>query len=160
MELNNMRCKECKGVMSLATLAPMEGEQQGVRMRIEGMPAMQCAEGHKRFVAPEFAVRMMEALMADKTLVPLQGAALKGLLRKRSCCPGCGDELATAPQGRVQARREVRLKGLAAFGVSVALPTFRCAACGKESVAPQGEVLDGLMKASIQAFRSAAVAPT
>jgi len=160
MELNNMRCKECKGVMSLATLEPIEGEQQGVRMRIEGMPAMQCAEGHKRFVAPEFAVRMMEALTADKTLVPLQGAALKGLLRKRSCCPGCRDELGAAAQGRVQAKRDVQLKGLEAFGVSVGLPTFRCASCGTESLPPHGGVVDALMKASIQAFRSAAVAPT
>lgn len=159
MELNNMRCKECKGVMSLARLAPIEGEQQGVRMRIEGMPAMQCAEGHKRFVAPEFAVRMMEALTADQKLAPLPRASLKGLLRKRSHCPGCGAQL-DAAQGRVQAQRDVQLKGLEAFGVTVELPTFRCASCGKESVPPQGEMLDGLMKASIQAFRAAEVAPT
>jgi hypothetical protein len=160
MQLNNMRCRECKGTMSLRTLEPIEGEQQGVRMRIEGMPAMQCAEGHKRFVAPEFAVKMMEALTADRKLVPLEGASLKGLLRKRSCCPGCGQELGTAAQGRVEAKREVQLKGLEAFGVRVELPTFRCASCGRESVAPQADVIDALMKASIQAFRSAEVAPT
>jgi DNA-directed RNA polymerase subunit RPC12/RpoP len=128
-------------------------------MRIEGMPAMQCAEGHKRFVAPEFAVKMMEALLADP-LVPLEGAAQKGLLKKRYCCPGCGQELGAGDHGRVAAKRVLEMKGLNAFGVQVDLPKYRCAACGRESVEPKDAMVDDLMKASVQAFRSAEVAPT
>jgi DNA-directed RNA polymerase subunit RPC12/RpoP len=159
MELNQMRCKECKGLMSLRALEPIDGEQHGVHMRIEGMPAMQCAEGHKRFVAPEFAVKMMEALLADP-LVPLEGAAQKGLLKKRYCCPGCGQELGAGDHGRVAAKRVLEMKGLNAFGVQVDLPKYRCAACGRESVEPKDAMVDDLMKASVQAFRSAEVAPT
>jgi len=159
MELNQMRCKECKGVMSLRALEPIDGEQHGVHMRIEGMPAMQCAEGHKRFVAPEFAVKMMEALMAEK-LVPLDGAKQKGLLKKRYCCPGCGQELGADAHGRVETRRVLEMKGLEAFGVQVDLPKYRCAACGRESVEPRDAMVDDLMKASVQAFRAAEVAPT
>jgi DNA-directed RNA polymerase subunit RPC12/RpoP len=159
MELNQMRCKECKGLMSLRALEPIDGEQHGVHMRIEGMPAMQCAEGHKRFVAPEFAVKMMEALLADP-LVPLEGAAQKGLLKKRYCCPGCGQELGAGDHGRVAAKRVLEIKGLNAFGVQVDLPKYRCAACGRESVEPKDAMVDDLMKASVQAFRSAEVAPT
>jgi DNA-directed RNA polymerase subunit RPC12/RpoP len=159
MELNQMRCKECKGLMSLRALEPIDGEQHGVHMRIEGMPAMQCAEGHKRFVAPEFAVKMMEALLADP-LVPLEGAAQKGLLKKRYCCPGCGQELGAGDNGRVAAKRVLEIKGLNAFGVQVDLPKYRCAACGRESVEPKDAMVDDLMKASVQAFRSAEVAPT
>jgi len=158
MELNQMRCKECKGLMSLRALQPIDGEQRGVHMRIEGMPAMQCAEGHKRFVAPEFAVKMMEALLADP-LVPLEGAAQKGLLKKRYCCPGCGQELA-GDNGRVEAKRVLEMKGLDAFGVQVDLPKYRCAGCGRESVEPRDAMVDDLMKASVQAFRAAQVAPT
>lgn len=157
MQLNTTRCKECKGQMSLRALHPIHGEQHGVHMRIEGMPAMQCAEGHKRFVAPEFAVKMMEALTAGK-LVPLDGAKEKGLLKKRYCCPGCGQELADA-QGRVEARRVLEMQGLDAFGVQVDLPKYSCAACGRESVEPRSVLVDDLMKASVQAFRSAEVAP-
>jgi len=159
MELNQMRCKECKGVMSLRALEPIDGEQHGVHMRIEGMPAMQCAEGHKRFVAPEFAVKMMEALMADK-LVPLESAAQKSLLKKRYCCPGCGQELRADGAGRVETRRVLEMKGLEPFGVQVDLPKYRCAACGRESVEPRDAMVDDLMKASVQAFRAAEVAPT
>jgi len=158
MELNQMRCKECKGLMSLRALEPIDGEQRGVHMRIEGMPAMQCAEGHKRFVAPEFAVKMMEALLADP-LVPLEGAAQKGLLKKRYCCPGCGRELA-GDNGRVEAKRVLEMKGLDAFGVQVDLPKYRCTGCGRESVEPRDAMVDDLMKASVQAFRAAQVAPT
>lgn len=159
MQLNTMRCKECRGEMSLRALGPIDGEQHGVRMRIEGMPTMQCAEGHKRFVAPEFAVKMMEALLADK-LVPLEGATLKGLLKKRHCCPGCGQALALDAGGRVQVKRVLEMQGLEPFGVQVDLPKYHCPSCGRESVEPRDAMVDGLMKASVQAFRSAEVAPT
>lgn len=159
MKLNTTRCKQCGGEMSPSRLGTIEGAQRDVRMRIEGMPAMQCAGGHKRFVAPEFAVKMMDALLAEK-LVPLEGAALKGLLRKRCCCPGCGRELGGEADGRVQARRTVTIEGLDAFSVQVDLPKYRCAGCGREITEPHDAMVDGLMKASVQAFRAAAVAPT
>jgi transcription elongation factor Elf1 len=159
MQINTMRCKECKGEMSLRALEPIDGEQHGVHMRIEGMPAMQCAEGHKRFVAPEFAVKMLEALMADP-LVPLDGAKEKGLLKKRYCCPGCGQELASGGDARVEAKRVLEMQGLEPFGVQVALPKYRCPSCGRESVEPRDALVDDLMKASVQAFRAAEVAPT
>ena len=134
MEVNTTRCKECKGEMKLGTLAALAGEERGVRVRIEGMPAMQCAQGHKRFVAPDFAVRLMNALLADKQLD----------------APGAGS---------VQARRQLALPGLDAFGVDVELPKLRCASCGGESIPPQKTVVDGLMKATSSAFRSAQISP-
>ena len=158
MKVNTMRCKLCKGEMQLRALDPAAGEEHGVRMSIEGMPAMQCPEGHKRFVAPDFAVKMMEALLADEPLVPLDAAAQKGLLKKRYCCPKCGQALEGA--GGVEAKRVLQLDGLEAFGVQVELPKLRCPACGQETVPPEKAVADGLMKASVQAFRAAQVEPT
>jgi hypothetical protein len=159
MEANTMRCRECKGEMKLGALDAMAGEEQGVRVKIEGMPAMQCAQGHKRFVAPDFAVKMMNALLADKQLVALDAAREKGLLRKRACCPKCGQELSGAGAGSVQAKRRLELPGLAAFGVQLELPTLRCASCSGESIPPEKAVVDRLMKASSSAFRSAGVSP-
>lgn len=159
MEANTMRCKECKGEMRLGTLDAMAGEDQSVRVKIEGMPAMQCAEGHKRFVAPDFAVKMMNALLADEQLVALDAAKEKGLLRKRYCCPKCGQELGAAGAGSVQAERRLELPGLTAFGVQVELPKLRCASCSVESIPPEKAVVDRLMKATASAFRSAGVSP-
>lgn len=158
MKVNTMRCKVCKGEMQLHALGPMAGEEQGVRMSIEGMPAMQCAEGHKRFVAPDFAVKMMQALLADEPLVPLDAATQKGLLKKQYCCPKCGQALEGAG-AKVAAKRVLQLNGLEAFAVQVELPKLRCPSCGQEATPPEKAVADGLMKASVNAFRSAEVEP-
>lgn len=160
MQINTMRCTQCKGEMSPATLEALSGEELGVRMRIEGMPAMLCAQGHKRFVAPEFAVRMMETFVAGEPLASLEAAAEKGLLRKRLHCPGCGAELVQPSGERVAAKRRIELKGLAPFAIQAEIPMYRCAGCGKESLPPAKAVNEGLMKASVAAFRAAAVAPT
>ena len=159
MQVNTMRCKECKEEMKLGALEPLSGKEQGVSVKIEHMPAMQCAQGHKRFVAPDFAVKMMNALLADQKLVELDAAKEKGLLRKRACCPQCGQELDGAGAGTVQVERTLELQGLEAFGVRVDLPKYRCQACSRECVPPEKTVVDGLMKATANAFRAADVSP-
>jgi DNA-directed RNA polymerase subunit RPC12/RpoP len=160
MELNTRRCMQCKGEMAMTVLDPIAGEDQGTRMRIERMPAMRCAEGHRRFIAPDFAVRMMETFVAGDPLAGFASAAEKGLLRKRLHCPGCGAELAEPAADRVRAGRAVAFKGLEAFDVQVEVPKYRCAGCGKESLPPGKTLNDGLMKASVQAFRAAQLTPT
>jgi DNA-directed RNA polymerase subunit RPC12/RpoP len=159
MKLNTMRCTECHGEMALRTLAPMAGEEHGVRMQIEGMPAMECAKGHRRLVAPDFAVKLMEALLKDDHLVELDPASQKGLLRKRYCCSGCGKELADGATSHVEAKRVLELQGVDAFGVCVELPKYLCSACGRESIPPEQVVVADLMKASSHAFQSAQVSP-
>jgi transposase len=102
---------------------------------------------------------MMNALLAGKNLVELDPAKEKGLLRKRACCPQCGQELDAVGAGSVQARRRLELRGLDPFSVQVDLPKFRCKACSRECVPPEKAVVDGLMKASANAFRSASISP-
>lgn len=160
MQANTVHCKLCKGDMSLRALDPIEGEDHGVRMRIEGMPAFQCAAGHKRFVTPDFAIKMMQALAKAKELVPLDAATEKGLFRKRFCCPGCGQELEAGGSDRVVARQAIEMTGLDKFAVELEVPKFRCAGCGRECVEPQRNLANDLMKASVQAFKSADVTPT
>jgi len=158
MKLNTMRCKVCHGEMALRSLDALKGEEHGVRMHIEGMPAMQCPQGHKRFVAPDFAVKLMDALLAQDKLLPLDAATQKGLLKKTYCCPKCGQALDDA-DGSVEAKRVLQLSGLEAFGVQVELPKLHCASCGQETVPPERAVADDLMKASANAFRAAEVEP-
>jgi hypothetical protein len=159
MKVNTMRCKVCHGEMALRALGALAGEEHGVRMHIEGMPAMQCPEGHKRFVAPDFAVKLMDALLSAEPLAPLDAAGQKGLLKKHYVCPKCGQALEGAG-GSVEAKRVLQLNGLEAFGVQVELPKLRCASCGQESVPPEKALADDLMKASVNASRAAEVEPT
>jgi len=145
--------------MRLRTLAATEGEEHGVRMQIDGMPVMECAQGHKRFVAPEFAVKLMEALLKDSHLVPVGPATQRGLLRKRYCCPECSQEL-QGSSNPIATRRVLELGGLDAFGVRVEMPKLRCRACGRDYVPPGDVVFGNLMEASAHAFRAAAVSAT
>lgn len=152
-------CSLCHKEVAPITVDSMAGEEAGVRMLIEGMPALACAEGHRRFLAPDFAVKLMQALIAEEPFVPVAAASQKGLLRKRLHCPDCGKELARGAENRVEVKRVLELKGSAVFGVRVEVPKFRCS-CGKESVPPDEVLGKALMTASVHAFRSAAVAAT
>jgi hypothetical protein len=153
-----LRCTQCDGEMRLTLLGPIEGEEHGVHMKIEGLPALQCSNGHVRFVAPGFPGKFLDELLAEPRLVPLDAAAMKGLLRRRYCCPACGETLDTHETKRVEADRAMTFDGMAPFGVHVDLPAYHCASCGHECVEPTDAMASDLMKASAHAFRAAHIA--
>ena len=153
------RCSRCQGALALAVLEPFTGEESGVRMSVEGLPALSCPEGHRRFLAPDFPNHMMDALLGGEPLVPVPAAAQKGLLRKRLHCSNCGEPLEPQSAGDVEAVRMLEVKGSSPFGVRVEAPKFRCGACGKESALPQRVMLDALLKASVNGFRAARIDP-
>jgi DNA-directed RNA polymerase subunit RPC12/RpoP len=153
-------CSACGKEVAPATIEVMAGEEADVRMRIEGMPALACAEGHRRFLAPDFAIRLMQALSGESPLAPVAAAVQKGLLRKRLHCPACGKELGAAASELAQVSRTLEIGGGSAFSVRVEMPKYHCAACGKECVPPEKILDEALMKASVHAFRAAGVRPT
>jgi len=153
------RCSRCQGALALAVLEPFSGEDSGVRMSVEGLPALACSEGHRRFLAPDFPNHLMNALLAGEPLVPAPAAAQKGLLRKRLHCASCGASLEAQPAGEAEAVRVLEIKGSSPFGVRVEVPKFRCSACGKESALPERALLDALLKASVNGFRAARIDP-
>lgn len=91
--------------------------------------------------------------------MPLDSAAEKGFLRKRYCCPACGEALDTHEAGRVQADHSMAVDGLQPMTVHVDLPAYRCASCGHECVEPRETMASDLMQASAHAYRSAHIAP-
>lgn len=155
-----LRCTQCDSEMALTLLGPIEGEEHGLHMKIEGLSALQCPNGHKRFVEPAFPSKFIDELLAAPHFVPLDAAEKKGfLLRRRYCCPNCGEALDTHDAGRVEADRSLAFEGLARFGVHVDLPSYRCPTCAHECVEPRDAMVSDLMKASAHAFRSAQIAP-
>jgi len=153
------RCSRCQGALALAVLEPFSGEESGVRMSVEGLPALSCPEGHRRFLAPDFPNYLMDALLAGEPLVSVPAAAQRGVLRKRLHCASCGEALEPQPVGDVEAVRVLEVQGSSPFGVRVEAPKFRCRACGKESALPERAMLDALLKASVNGFRSARIDP-
>jgi hypothetical protein len=156
---DTLRCPHCDGEMTLTVLEPMEGEEHGLHMKIDGLSALRCANGHARFVTPGFASRLLDKLLAETRLLPADPALEKGFLRKRYCCPACGAALDTHPASRVAAERELKLDGLAPIVVHVDMPAYRCPACGHDCVEPMEAMVNDLMKASAHAFRAAHIAP-
>ncbi len=158
MKPNPIRCEACGRKMSLCRLDPVEGDVHGLHVQIEGLPVLECPGGHRRFLAPDFAPKLVEALSKDERLVPVSPAS-RGPRRERYACPGCGKPLEGGANSRIEAKRVLELNGHYAFGVWVGVPKFHCPACGRESVPPDEVVIDDLMKASVHALRSAAVSP-
>lgn len=153
-------CSACGKEVAPSTVETMAGEEAGVRMSIDGMPVMRCGEGHQRFVTPDFAIRLMQALTGEGPIAPVPAAVQKGLFRKHLHCPGCGKGLGELAAERAQVSRPLELGGGAAFSVRIEMPKYRCVACGKECTLPEAIQGDALMKASVHAFRSVALRPT
>ena len=154
-----LRCTQCDAEMTLTPLPPIEGEEHGLHMKIDGLPALRCANGHTRFVAPTFPSMFLEQLLSAPDLVPLDSAAEKGFLRKRYCCPSCGEVLDTHDAGRVHADHSMAVDGLRPIAVHVELPAYRCTSCEHECVEPRDTMVSDLMRASAHAYRSAQIAP-
>jgi hypothetical protein len=154
-----LRCTQCDAEMTLTPLPPIEGEEHGLHMTIDGLPALRCANGHTRFVAPTFPSAFLDQLLSEPELVPLDSAAEKGFLRKRYCCPACGTALDTTAARRVHADHSLPVEGQRPVAVHVDLPAYRCASCGHECVEPRDAVVSDLMRASAHAYRSAHIAP-
>ena len=128
MSPNAKPCGVCRKDVAPGAVDAMVGEEAGVRMSIEGMPVQVCAEGHRRFVAPDFAVQLMQQLMGEGPFAPLAAAMHKGLLRKRLHCPACGKELGEPAAERAEVTRALEIGGKPAFRVRVEMPKYRCAA--------------------------------
>ena len=154
-----LRCKECDSEMTLMALPPIEGEEHGLHMKIDGLPALRCRNGHSRFVKATFPSQFLDRLLAAPDLLPLDAAGKKGFLLKRYSCPQCGAVLDKHETGRVGADHSMDCDGPAPVAVHVDLPAYRCDACGHECVEPRDVLVNDLMEASAHAFRSAHIAP-
>ena len=151
-------CKQCGADLALARLETMRGEEAGVALSIEGMPAYACDKGHKRFLTPDFPMRLIDSLVkAESPDLPI--AQKKGLLKKRYLCPRCSGELPGEPGTHVTLERELALKDSAPFIATVSVPLYHCAGCGVDAMRPGEELTNALMKAASQAFQSASIPP-
>jgi hypothetical protein len=151
-------CKQCGADLALARLEAMRGEQSGLALSIEGMPAYACTKGHRRFLAADFPLRLIDSLSkADAPDLPV--ARKKGLFKKRYLCPGCGGELPDEAGTHATLERTLTLLDSAPFSATVSVPLYRCGSCGVAAVHPDEDRTDALMKAASQAFQSAGIPP-
>lgn len=153
-------CSKCKSEMSPKVLDPFHGEEGGLKLTVTGMPAMVCAQGHKRFIHLEFAAQLMDLMMSPEVFSSIPSARKKGLFKKRYHCPRCDAELPESSGGHHRLEVVAELKKAEPFKVPVDVPLFRCGGCGKESTYSVEDVTRLAFKATDHAYRSIDIHPT
>jgi len=149
-------CKKCKSEMHLELLSGATGSEGSVKVTFPKLPALACAQGHKRFVRPEFPAELLERL-ASKADVPAGEA--RGMLFKSYHCGKCGEKLAAASPAPRTFGFNVGLEGVEAFRVELEVPVYACPSCGREQVRSLDEVARGTPAAMARAFQSAGIPP-
>ena len=127
-------CKACGAEVKLAVLDMFRGTEGPVTVSVNAMPARVCANGHKRFVYPEFVSQLMD-FTADAAMATPQPAAVKrGLFKKHYHCSGCDAELPAAATGKSERELEVCFDKVAPFKLVVQVDLHQCPKCGREQV--------------------------
>lgn len=151
-------CRQCNADTTPLRLGRLEGEENGVHIVIEGLPALDCSNGHKRFPTPEFPLEFIQRMLGDESLISAEPAVEKGLFRKRRLCPDCGTELPDGSGGKSIHQARVDMPDSEAVSVELSLPVNTCT-CGREVTLPKSDVERGVMQAVANAFRSAEIPP-
>lgn len=150
-------CRQCNADTTPLKLGRVEGEDSDIRIIIEGLPALDCSNGHKRFPAPDFPLEFIQRMLAEEGLITAEPAVEKGLFRRRRLCPGCGEELG-GDGARSTHEASISLPDTAPVRVELSLPMQRCG-CGREVTLPKTQVERGVMQAAANAFRNAEIPP-
>lgn len=154
-----MVCRQCSADVTPMRLGRLEGADSGVTIVIEGLPALDCANGHKRFLTPEFPLEFIQRVLGCEELITAEPAVEKGLFRKHQHCPGCGKELAGEAGDQSRHTADVPVPDSEAVAVELALPVHCCSQCQQEVTLPKSDVERGVMQAVANAFRSAEIPP-
>lgn len=152
-------CRQCNAATELKRLERVEGDDSGIHVALEGLPIVECGNGHKRFPTPEFPLKFIEKALASDGLITLEPADEKGLFRKHAHCPHCGKELPADTKDTSSHRVEVDWPDVDSVSVELAVPRYSCPSCQKNATLPKKGVERGVMQAVANAFRSADIPP-
>jgi hypothetical protein len=152
-------CRQCSAQTSLLRLERVEGEDAGIRVAIAHLPVLDCANGHKRFLHPEFPLDFIKELLASAALADVTPSIEKGLFRKRLHCPSCGQELPAEAQSSHDGQARVEIPGEEPVAVELTVPLYRCSGCNHESSFTRSGMERAVMQAVANAFSSAKIPP-
>ncbi|WP_018954456.1 IS66 family transposase zinc-finger binding domain-containing protein [Thioalkalivibrio sulfidiphilus] len=152
-------CRQCSADVSVLRLDRVEGENSGIHVTIEGLPVLDCTNGHRRFPTPDFPLEFIRHLVESEALDGVTPAVQKGLFRKRLHCPACGKELSAVAEDRRNGRAHLAVPEGDPVAVEVIVPLYRCPACDKQASEPESGLQRDVMQAVANAFRSAEIPP-
>jgi len=151
-------CNRCRAETEITVVSFADGEADPLRIRLKELPLRACADGHRQFVRPDFAVKLLRHL-TEEDEPELPAGEVKGLIMKKYLCESCGEALEPKPDHRHTFSIEVRLEDLDPFGVDLSMPVYKCSACGKEQLHSLKEVRRLTPAAMAHAFEAANIPP-
>ena len=63
-------CKECGSETTVTALGSFSGEEGPVTVTVDGMPAVVCAQNHKRFLYAEFVPALVDFVADPEKIAP------------------------------------------------------------------------------------------
>lgn len=151
-------CTRCRAETAPAVLESAAGESQPVAVALRDMPVLACPSGHRQFVEPQFARKLVEHLLHEDE-AKLPAGEEKGLLFKHYHCRECGAELAKQSDHRETFPFDIALPDYQAFRVELTAPVYRCPKCSREQLHSLKEVRSHTPEALAEAFRAAQIPP-
>ena len=147
-------CKECGSETTVTTLGSFSGEEGPITVTVDGMPALVCAQNHKRFLYAEFVPTLVDFIADPEKIAPQPPAVKRGLLKKHYHCSGCGAELPADSTKKSERALDAIFKKAAPFKVVVRIALYECERCGREQVRSNDELADSAFKAIAHGFRA------
>lgn len=148
-------CKACGGETKVTALDSFRGEDGQVAVVVDGMPALVCANDHKRFLYTEFVTRLLDLVADPEKVAPQPPAVKRGLFKKHYHCSGCDAVLPDTASGIRNRELEASFKNADAFKVVVQYPLHKCAGCGREQLLSNEDFSGAALKALTHGFRAA-----
>lgn len=152
-------CRQCNADTNITQVQRVGGEDSGIRVALEGLSAVECTNGHKRFPTTDYPLQFIQALLKSDDLVTAPFAVEKGLFRKHRHCPSCAKELPGEATATSSTRTSVAMPDMPPVAVELTVPVYRCPGCGKEVTLPEKDTARDIMQAVANAFRSANITP-
>jgi hypothetical protein len=156
MAVSHKACPRCSKPVSLQAAPPISGTEGAYKVALEGVSVLICGEDHKRFVYPDFAVRLMDHI-ANSDASGLYAATQRGLFKKRAYCAKCSTEIPIGEPDSKNYRVSVPLQGIQPVTLTLSAPVLKCAQCGTAQLPDTADLLKYVFKAMTHAFRSAEI---
>lgn len=148
-------CPLCENPLERRALAAVSGDESPLRLTLRGMPVLRCVNGHTYFSKHALPIWLLRRLV-DEDVDALPAGEPQGLLFRKYRC-ACGERLATRQERVHSFRIDMSYAEEPAFAVELAMPVFKCAACGKEQVRSREEVRKVAPAALVHAFKAAGI---
>ncbi|HEX6317483.1 MAG TPA: hypothetical protein VFZ84_01325 [Burkholderiales bacterium] len=151
-------CTRCRAQTEPARLDTAAGRSDPVAFCLHDMPVLACPNGHRQFIEPGFALKLVEQLVKEDE-AGLPAGKEKGLIFTHYYCGACGAELGKDAERRETFPLDVSLPDYHPFRVEVTAPVYRCPKCSREQLHSLEQVRKATPPALAEAFRAADIPP-